>query len=114
MSISATRNTSSSVVFFQMNGRKIKCFCNQSTPHNIEPYKVIEIAVTAFEQWLDEHGYLEVKEEVYTSVNDLGTSNKSIHWSYTIDEFLHSSSHSYDINALLSLYINELTSLKSK
>ena len=114
MSISATRNTSPSVVFFQMNGRKIKCFCNQSTPHNIEPYKVIEIAVTAFEQWLDEHGYLEVKEEVYASVNDLGTSNKSIHRSYTIDEFLHSSSHSYDINALLSLYINELTSLKSK
>ncbi len=108
MSITATKNTFPSVAFFQLNGRKIKCFCNQHTPHNIEPYNVIEITVTAFEQWLDEHGYLEVKEEVYPSSNGLGTSNKSIHWSYTIDEFLHSSTHSYDINHLLSRYINEI------
>ena len=114
MSSRATKNTNPSVAFFQMNGREIKCFCNQSTPHNIEPYKVIEIAVTAFEQWLDENGYLNVQEEIYASADDVHNVVNPIQWSYTIDEFLHSSSHSCDINALLSLYINELTSLKNK
>ena len=104
MSSSDIRNNTPVVEFFQLNGRKIKCFCNPSTI-STERYQVIEIAVRGFEEWLDENGYLEVKEEVYASADD--TKQRTIQWSYTIDEFLHTSTHCYDINDLLSRYIQE-------
>jgi len=108
MSITATKNASPSVAFFQLNGREIKCFCTPFTTNNVDPYEIVKVAVKPFETWLDEQGYLEVREEVYPSTDHNHTSQETIHWSYTIDEFLHSSTHCYDINELLSCYIKQI------
>ena len=55
MSSSGIRNSTPTVEFFQLNGRKIKCFCNPFAI-NTERYQVIEISVRGFEEWLYENG----------------------------------------------------------
>jgi len=95
------------VDFFELEGQIVTCYCYAPADETEENYTPVEVKLDEFEEWLSGEGYLKGD---YESVGcpHRGLAKVSI-WSYTIHEFMAKENHNWNIEELLTTFLNTKT-----
>lgn len=91
------------VDFFEYDVNTITCFCFNPNNSNEEGYTENKISLLFFEKWLNDEGFLKGDYE-RTNPHTLDTFMDT--WNFTLEEFMNTANHNWNINDLLTQFLN--------
>jgi hypothetical protein len=105
-SIANILNKTTSVVdFFELNNETITCFCFNPNDDAEENYTLVNVKLTDFEKWLNDEGFLKGYYERIVCPHEMTTTVDT--WSFTIEEFMSGENQHWNINTLLTNFLNK-------